>query len=102
MNIKKGDLVLIRKGKDRGKTGKIIKAFPKEHKVLIDGLNLVKKTKKPRKEGEKGEIISVAQPIPRANVALICPSCKKPTKINYRIEEEKKFRICKKCGLKIP
>jgi len=98
MNIKKGDTVLIIKGKDRGKSGKIIKSYPKENKVVVEGLNLVKKIKRARREGEKGEIIAVPRAINRSNVMLICPHCKKPTKIAIRRENKIKHRVCKKCG----
>jgi large subunit ribosomal protein L24 len=101
MKIKKGDNVLIIKGKDRGKSGKVIKALPRENKVVIEGLNLVKKHIKPRKQGEKGKIIEIPRPIYVSNVKLICPNCNKATKIGYKIEGEEKFRICKKCQSKI-
>ncbi|MGC8880677.1 MAG: 50S ribosomal protein L24 [Minisyncoccia bacterium] len=102
MEIKKGDLVLITKGKDKGKSGKVIRTLPKENRLIIDGLNLIKKIKRPKKTDEKGEIMSVPGPISRANVKLICPNCKKPTKIGHLIENGKKYRKCKKCGAKIP
>jgi large subunit ribosomal protein L24 len=98
MNIKKGDLVIIKKGKDHGKTGKVIKVFPAKNQVTVEALNLVKKIKRAKREGEKGEIILVPRPINRANVMIICPHCKKPTKIGYQIVNGKKVRICKKCG----
>jgi len=98
MNIKTGDLVIITKGKDKGKTGKVIKVFSKENKLSVEALNLVKKIKRAKKEGEKGEIILVPRPINRANVQLICPHCKKPTKIASRLDNGKKVRVCKKCG----
>jgi large subunit ribosomal protein L24 len=98
MNIKTGDLVIITKGKDKGKTGKVIKVFPKENKLSVEALNLVKKIKRAKREGEKGEIILVPRPINRANVMLICPHCKKPTKIASRVDNGKKVRVCKKCG----
>lgn len=101
MKIKKGDTVLVIKGKYRGKTGKIIKAIPKEGKVVVEGVNIVKKHRKPKKSGEKGEIWQVPAPFPAANVKLICQRCKKPTRIGYRVEaetENRKTRICKECG----
>jgi len=97
MKIKKGDTVLITKGKDRGRVGKIIKALPREKKVVVEGLNLVKKHIKPRREGEKGKIIEIPRPISISNVKLICPSCNKPTRVGYQIEKEEKYRYCKKC-----
>jgi large subunit ribosomal protein L24 len=98
MNIRRGDLVIIKKGKDKGKTGKIIKVFPEDNRLTIEALNLVKKIKRAKKQGEKGEIILVPRPINRANVMLICSHCKKSTKIASRIEGKKKERICKECG----
>jgi len=101
MNIKKGDLVLIKKGKDKGKSGKVVKILPKDDKVIVEGLNLVKKIQKPKKAGEKGQIISIPRPVFRANVMLICPSCKRPTRVGYNKDNNTKYRICKKCGSKI-
>jgi large subunit ribosomal protein L24 len=97
MKIKKGDQVLIIKGKDRGRVGKVIKALPKENRVVIEGLNLVKKHIKPRREGEKGKIIEIPRPIPVNNVKLICPHCSKATRIGYKFEGQEKYRYCKKC-----
>jgi len=101
MNIKKGDLVLIKKGKDKGKSGKVIKILPKSDKVVVEGLNLVKKIQKPKKAGEKGQMISIPRPVFRANIMLICPSCKRSTRISYNKDDKTKYRICKKCGSKI-
>lgn len=99
--IKKGDLVLMIRGKDRGKTGKVIKVFPREQKIIVEGLNLVKKHQKPKRAGEKGEIIQIPRKVWWSNVKLICPSCKKPTRVGFFKDEEGKFRICKKCQAKI-
>jgi large subunit ribosomal protein L24 len=101
MKIKKGDTVLVISGKWRGKTGKVLRAFPKELKVLVEGVNIVKKHQKPRRAGEKGQIVEIPKPIPISKVKLICPSCKKATRVGYKIEGDKKFRVCKKCGQKI-
>jgi large subunit ribosomal protein L24 len=101
MKIKKGDTVLVISGKWRGKTGKVLKAFPKDFKVLVEGVNIVKKHQRPRRAGEKGEIVEIPKPIPVSKVKLICPHCKKATRVGYKIEEDKKFRICKKCNSKI-
>ncbi len=97
MKVKKNDTVLIISGKYRGRKGKILKAFPKKDKVLIDGVNLRKKHQKPKKTGDKGQIIEVPAPIHISNVKIICPKCKKATRIGYRIEGGEKYRICKKC-----
>jgi len=98
MKIKKGDLVLIVKGKDRGKSGKVIKALPKENRIIVEGLNLVKKHIKPKRAGEKGEIVEIPAPLYVSKVKLICPLCKKPTKVGYAFVEDNKKRKCKKCG----
>lgn len=98
MKIKKGDTVKIVKGKDKGKTGKVLKAIPKERAVLVEGLNLVKKHVKPRREGQKGEIVLVPRPINLSNVRLVCPHCHEVTRVGYRFVEGKKHRFCKKCA----
>ncbi len=69
MSIKKGDTALIMKGKDAGKSGKVLRVFPKANKVLVEGINMVKKHKKPTKQGEKGQTVSIARPIDRSNIA---------------------------------
>jgi len=101
MKIRKGDTVLIISGKDKRKTGKILKAFPKEGKILVEGVNLMKKHQRPRKAGEKGQIIQLPKPIDVSNTKLICPKCGKPTRISYKIVSKNKIRICKKCKLEI-
>lgn len=101
MNIKKGDTVLIKKGKDKGKSGKVVKVLPRDDKVVVEALNLIKKIQKAKKAGEKGQMISVPRPVFRANVMLICPNCKQPTRIGYFKEKDSKYRICKKCGSRI-
>jgi len=98
MKIRKGDKVKMIKGKDRGKVGKVIKVFPRENKVIVEGLNLVKKHLKPRREGQKGEIVSLPRKVPASNVMLVCPHCHQATRVGYRLlAEGKKVRICKKC-----
>jgi large subunit ribosomal protein L24 len=97
MNIKKGDKVLIIKGKDRSKSGKVIKVVAQENRIVIDGLNLIKKNVKPKRQGEKGQIVTVPSPLFISNVKLICQSCGKPVRVGYRITGGKKERYCKKC-----
>lgn len=101
MRIKKGDTVLITSGKDSGKRAKVLKAFPKEQKLLVEGVNLRKKHIRPRREGEKGQIIEIPAPIDISNTKLLCPKCSKPTRVGYKIVEKRKYRICKKCGKEI-
>jgi len=98
MKIKKGDQVKIISGKDRGKTGKVLRVFPKGNKIVVEKVNIVKKHQKPKREGEKGERISRPMPIDMSNAQLICPKCGKPTRIGYKITEKgKKFPVCRKC-----
>ncbi len=101
MKIKKGDKIKIIAGKDKGREGVVEKALPKQRKVVVTGLNLYKKHVRPRREGEKGGIIEVARPLDVAKVALICPKCKKVTRVGYKIEGKEKFRICLNCGERI-
>lgn len=97
MKLKKGDNVKMMVGKDRGKTGTILVAYPREERVTVEGLNLVKKRAKPRMQNEKGQMVEVARPIAASKVMLICPNCKAPTRIGGRIEGNRKVRYCKKC-----
>ncbi len=98
MKIKQGDTVLIIKGKDKGRKSKVLKSFPRESKVLVEGANLRKKHQRPKKEGEKGAVVEVAASMPLSNVKLVCPKCGKPARVGYRIENKVKYRVCKKCG----
>ena len=97
MNIHKGDNVQIMAGKDRGKRGKISAIDMKKSKILIQGLNLFKKHQKPKKQGEKGETVSVPRYLNVSNAMLVCSSCDKPARIGYKDEGGKKVRYCKKC-----
>lgn len=101
MKLKKGDTVLIMTGKDRGKKAKILKAYPKEGKILVEGINMVKKHQKPRKQGEKGQIVLMPRPINVSNAKLICPRCGKPSRIGFNVNQKGKVRICKKCRQEI-
>jgi large subunit ribosomal protein L24 len=101
MKIKKGDNILVIAGKDRGRTGKVIKSLPKELKILVEGINLKKKHVKPKKEGEKGQVVQVPAPLTISNVKIVCPKCGKATRIGYTIEKDEKKRICKKCKQEI-
>ena len=97
MNIKKGDKVVILKGRDKGKSGKVLKVSTLQGKIIVEGLNIVKKNVKARKQGEKGQIISTSAPMTVSKVMLICSACSKPSRVGYRITGDKKERICKKC-----
>jgi len=98
MKLKKGDTVAIIKGKDKGKTGNVLRVFGKENRVFVEGVNLKKRHRRPRKAGQKGEIITIPHPLHLANVMLICKHCGKKTRVGYRVSGAQKFRLCKKCG----
>ncbi len=101
MKIKKGDQVLVISGKDKGRKNKIVRVFLKEGKVIVGGINLRKKHVKPKKSGEKGQIVEISAPLNVSNLKLICSKCGKPTRVGYKIEGKRKYRICKKCGKEI-
>lgn len=101
MKIRKGDTVKILSGKDRGKSGKVVNVDLRKNKLTVEGLNVFKKHVRPRREGEKGEVVQVTRPMAIAKVMLICPSCGKATRIGFRIDDNKKIRICKKCNATI-
>ncbi len=101
MKLKKGDEVIVVRGKDEGKKGKIEKVFSKENMVLIPGMNLYKRHKKSRMQNKPSEIIEITKPFPVSNLALICPNCHKRTRVGYKIENKEKIRICRKCKEKV-
>ena len=101
MKIKKGDSVKIIRGKDKGKDGKVEKVFPKDGKVLISNVNQYKRHLKARSETEPSEIVTLTKPLPQENVVLVCPKCHKITRVGYKLEKNKKLRICKKCKSEI-
>lgn len=98
MNIKKGDKVLIIKGKDAKKSGKVASVNPEDNRVVVEGLNMIKRAVRPKKMGESGQIVSVAASMNASNVMLVCPSCGKAVRVGIHEEGGKKKRICKKCG----
>lgn len=97
MKLKKGDSIIVLKGKDKGRKGKVDKIFPKTGKVFIPGINVYKKHARKQSERKPGGIIEIVKPLPVANVALVCPKCKKPTRIGYQVSKGSKTRICRKC-----
>jgi large subunit ribosomal protein L24 len=100
MKIKKGDSVVIISGKDRTKTGKVIRVFPDAQKVFVDGITR-KKHKRSRTQEKHGEIIHVPFPVAVSSVKLVCPKCGKAARIGYDVSGDKKARMCKKCGKNI-
>lgn len=92
---------MIISGKDRTKKGRVLQVFPQTARLVVEGLNLRKKHVKPKKSGEKGEMVSLPASIAVANVKIVCPKCGQAVRIGYRTTEKKKFRICKKCQQEI-
>lgn len=95
--IKKNDTVKVVCGKDKGKTGKVVKVDRNKGRVVVQGVNLVKKAMKPKSQNEKGGIISIEAAMDISNVMVVCKKCG-PTKIGYKVDGKEKIRICKKCG----
>ncbi len=98
MKVKKNDTVLVLTGKDAGKSAKVLVALPKDNKVVVDGINVQKKHKKARNAQDVSSIQSQSGAIDASNVLVICPVCNKATRVGYKVEGDKKARICKKCG----
>lgn len=105
LHVKVDDNVYVLRGKDAGKSGKVLAVFPKTSQIIVENVNEVTKHKKARSHLEEGGIIKQAGKIHSSNVMLVCPHCKKPTKTGMRIEENKgereKVRYCKKCDATI-
>ena len=101
MKLKKGDTVKVLSGNDKGKTGEILEIIPKTEKIIVKGINIRKKSVKPRRQGEQGGIIPSEASIHSSKVALVCPKCGKATRVGYLVEKDEKVRVCKKCGAKI-
>lgn len=98
LKIKKGDNVIVLAGKDNGKKGEILTVFPDKNKVIVSGINVVKKHTKPNAQNPQGGIVEMEAPIHASNVALIDPVSKKATRVEYKFEGDKKIRIAKKSG----
>ncbi len=101
MKLLKGDTVKVIRGKDKGKTGNVDKTLPKKGKVVVEGVNQYKRHVKARTEGQKSEIITLTKPLSVMNVILVCPKCKKSTRVGYKVLKDSKTRVCKKCNKEI-
>lgn len=97
--VKKGDTVIVLWGKDAGRRGKVLKTYPREERVLVENLNMVKRHTKPTTANPQGGIIDKPAPMPLGKVMVVCGKCNKPTRVGIRIlESGKRQRVCKKCG----
>ena len=109
MKIKKGDNVLVISGKNRGKKGKVLRALPGEAKIVVEGVNMRKKHVKPKRAGQKGQIVEMPSVFSVSSVKLVCTKCGKATRVGYKVEggksersgKARKVRMCKKCGADI-
>ncbi len=99
VHVKTGDTVVVLSGKDKGKKGTVLAVSPSERKVIVEKINMVSKHVKPRRMGEPGGIIKAEAAMYADKVQLVCPRCKKPTRVGHKIlEDGSKIRICRKCG----
>jgi len=98
MKIKKGDQILIIAGKDRLRKGKVINVLKDTGKLMVEGINIAKKHRRPRREGEKGQIVETPMPLDVSNAKLICPQCAKACRVGVQVTADgRKLRQCKKC-----
>ncbi len=95
--IKKGDMVTILSGKDRGKSGKVLSVFPAREQALVERLNLVKHFDRRSRQNQAGGIVEREQPLSLSKLAPVCPKCHKPTRIGWSDEAGGKHRVCKRC-----
>ena len=99
LHVKKDDLVMIVAGKDKGKSGKVLRVLPEKERVLVENLNLIKRHTRPSQTNSEGGIIVKEAPIAISNVQLLCPGCSKPARTGIKVlEDGSKARFCKKCN----
>ena len=102
MNIRKNDKVVVLSGRDKGKQGEVLRAMPKEGKVVVQGVSVATKHQKARKQGDESSIIKVETPIYACKVMVVCPKCSKPTRVAHKVAADgKKVRVCKHCGAEL-
>lgn len=98
MTVRKGDKVRVIAGKDKGKEGKVLHAYPEKQRVVVENVHMVKKATRPSQRNPQGGIVEMEGTIHVSNVMLVCPSCGQPTRVARRREEGVRIRVCKKCG----
>ncbi len=97
--IKKNDVVQVIAGKDKGKTGKVMRLVPKKDRAIVEKINMVKRHMKPNQQNRQGGILEKEAPIAVSNLMLVCSKCTDPTRVGYKIlDDDRKVRFCKKCG----
>lgn len=98
MKIRKNDTVIALAGKDKGKTGKVLRVLPKSNKAIVEGINFIKKHMRKTRQDQEGGVIQKENPMRISNIALVCKSCNRPTRLSLtRLSDGSKSRVCKKC-----
>jgi len=98
MTIRKGDKVKVIAGKDKGKESRVLRAYPEKQRLVVEGVNMIKKHQRPTSKMPQGGILEVEGTIHVSNVMLMCPSCSQPTRVGRKREDGTRIRVCKKCG----
>ena len=99
LHVKAGDTVVVISGKDKGKKGRILRGFPSEGKVLVEGVNMIKRHTRPSRENPQGGIVEQEAPVYADKVMLFCSKCNRPVRTGNKIDDSgEKVRVCKKCG----
>ena len=101
LNVRRGDRVKVIAGKDKGKEGKVLRAFPEKQRVVVEGVAKIKKHARPTQQQPKGGIREIEGTIHVSNVMLVCPSCGEPTRVGHKREDGTRLRVCKRCGNQI-
>jgi large subunit ribosomal protein L24 len=96
--VRKNDTVMVIAGRDRGKTGKVLRVFPERRRVIVERLNLVKRHTKPRGASSSGGILEKEAPLDVSNVMVFCDNCNAPVRVGFKLSQAGKSRICRRCG----
>lgn len=96
--IRKDDTVEVIAGKDKGKRGTVVRVLTKKDAVIVSGVNIVKKAMKKRSQQDQGGIVEIEAPLNISNVGIVCKKCGRPVRVGYKLNEDKKVRVCRKCG----
>ena len=99
VHVKKNDMVIVTKGKEKGKSGKVLRVYPEKGKAIVEKLNFIKRHAKPSQQMRQGGIIEKEAPLTVSNLMILCPKCNKPVRTGKRrLEDGKNVRVCRKCG----
>ncbi len=101
MKIQKGDKVRVMKGKDRGKEGIVERVYEKQGKIIVQGINLAKRHVRKNEQLPEGGIVDIPRPLQVSNVMILCSKCKKPVRVQYKLEKDQKIRVCAQCDAQI-